>query len=98
MPDHLLLPERISVPSRRQGGGGGGTPPRNPRRHGGDLERQLQRAVAVGREIRVVEGIDPGLVFKMHAVSGARLDDDDWRRRGLTLLGDTEDWTYFVLS
>ena len=98
MPDHLLLPERISVPSRRQGGGGGGTPPRNPRRHGGDLERQLQRAVVVGREIRIVEGIDPGLVFKIHAVAGARLDDNDWRRRGLTLLGDTEDWTYFVLS
>ena len=98
MPDHLLLPDRVAVPTRRQGGGGGAAPSRNPRTHGGDLERQLQRAVTVGREIRVVEGIDPGLVFKIQAIPGARLDDADWRRRGLTLLGDTEDWTYFVLS
>lgn len=99
MPEHLLLPDRIEVPSRRQGGGGGaGLPPRNPRRHGETLESELRRAIAVGREIRVVEGIDPGLVFKVRAVANARLDDAIWERRGLTLLGETQDWTYFVFS
>lgn len=97
MPEHLLLPERIPLPSRRQGSAGGpGSPGRNPRRHGADLERQLQRAIAVGREIRVVEGVDPGLVFKVRATG--RIEDRDWERRELMLLGDTADWTYFVLS
>lgn len=96
MADHLLLPDRIALPTRRQGGAGGASPERNPRRHGEQLRRQLEQAIAVAREIRVVEGVDPGLVFKVRATG--RLEDNDWRNRGLTLLGETEDWTYFVLS
>lgn len=44
---------------------------------------------------RILEGVDPRLVFKFSA--STRLDDDQWRRRGLQLLGDTEDWVYFVV-
>lgn len=96
MADHLLLPDRISLDSRRQGSAGGGPPSRNPRSHGRRLGQQLERAIAVAREIRVVEGVDPGLVFKVQA--SGRLGDEDWDRKGLVLLGDTGDWTYFVLS
>ena len=97
MPDHLLLPERITLGSRRQGGGGGpGTPPRNPRRHGEDLQERLGRARERARPIRVIEGVDPARVFKIRA--RGRIGDPTWSGKDLEFLGETEDWTYFVLS
>lgn len=40
----------------------------------------------------VVEGVDPRAVFKMRAATRLSVE-----ARGLTLLGDTTDWTYFVV-
>jgi hypothetical protein len=83
--------------SRRQGPAGGpGSTPRNPRQHGQRLRRELDRAIERARPIRVVEGVDPGLVFKVQAKG--RITDDTWTARGLAFLGETGDWTYFVLS
>ncbi len=97
MADHLLLPERIALASRRQGPAGGpGSPERNPRRHGRRLEREIQDAVAAARPVTVIEGVDPGLVFKVRA--SGRITDETWGHRQVALLGDTDDWTYFVLS
>lgn len=99
VPDHLLLPERIPLESRRQGGGGGpGSQPRNPRRHGGQLKQRLGRALERLRPIRVVEGIDPARVFKVRVRASARITDATWTGKDLQFLGETEDWTYFVLS
>lgn len=94
MPLHPELPPRRELGSRRAGGGrGGGTPTRNPRRHGQSLSDQLANAVALRR---LDVGVDPDLVFKMRATGG--LDLDMLARRGVTALGETADWTYFVLS
>jgi Subtilase family len=92
--DHLLLPEPQRLEERRQRGGGGNTPPRNPHQHGTRLRNEFDAVPAVLPR-RVVEGVDPRRVFKFAA--SARIDDDQWRRRGLQVLGDTEDWTYFVV-
>src|SRR5437879_1923409 len=95
MPDHLLLPDRVLVPSRRQLGGGGRPPSRNPRRHGQRLRQRVQAAtVAAGRV--PVEGVDPGLVFKIKA--RGRIEPSALETRDLSLLGETREWTYFVFS
>lgn len=97
MPDHLLLPERIPLGSRRQGSGGGpGTTSRNPRRHGEALKQQLGRTLEQLRPIRVIEGVDPANVFKISA--RGRIGDPTWSAKDLQFLGETADWTYFVLS
>jgi hypothetical protein len=96
MSDHLLLPDRIALSSRRQGGGTPPRPTRNPRRHGQQLSREVGQVVAVATRIRVVEGVDPGLVFKVRATG--RITDETFANRGLTFLGETHDWTYFVFS
>lgn len=94
MSDHLLLPERRLLDSRRQGASGGpGSLPRNPRRHGENLHSQLTAAL---RPIRVVEGVDPARVFKVTARS--RVTDQTWSAKDLQFLGETADWRYFVLS
>lgn len=94
MPEHLPLPARVELTSRRAGGGGGPTPPRNPRQHGRNLQGGLDAAVAVPRPS--VEGVDPDLVFKLAATT--RISDETLAARELTLLGESEDYTYFVLS
>jgi hypothetical protein len=95
MPEHLLLPQRILVPSRRQLGGGGRPPERNPHRHGARLQRRFTEAVGSIPRVQV-EGVDPGLVFKVRA--SGRIDPTAWGPRDLTLLGETREWTYFVFS
>lgn len=94
MPEHLPLPDPRRIDSRRSRSGTGapGEPP-DPRRHGGKLRGDLASARAVSATPRVVvEGVDPRLVFKIHATTRLALDP-----RGLTFLGDTTDWTYFVV-
>ncbi len=71
-------------------------PPRNPRRHGGMLEREFDASVRAARAITVVEGVDPALVFKVR--TSGRVGADDWQRRGLELLTEGADWDYVVLS
>ena len=93
MPDHLLLPDPRPVGSRRAGGGGGGAGPSRDRlRHGAHLQTQLQQIITAPR--RLDAGIDPDLVFKIRATS--RPQDGALEGRGLQMLGETRDFTYFV--
>lgn len=94
MADHLSLPPPIRHTDRRQGGGGGTTERRTPGRHGPALSRDLDAALGA-QPVQVVDGVDPRRVFKIRGTT--RLSDDDLRRRNLEFLGDTEDWTYFVV-
>lgn len=94
MPDHLPLPPRVVLRSRRAGGGGGPQAPRNPRRHGQALQAGLNAVVLV--PAAPIDGVDPDLVFKLSATT--RIEDDTLAARQLTLLGESADYTYFVLS
>lgn len=44
----------------------------------------------------MVEGVDPGLVFKLRATQ--RITDESLGSRGLSFLGETSGYTYFVFS
>lgn len=94
MPEHLLLPDPRAVGSRRTGGGGGSTPPRNRSSHGTRLRAQLQAVVAAPR--RLSTGVDPSLVFKIR--SAGRPQGNGLEGRNLQVLGETRDYTYFVLA
>ena len=93
MPQHLLLPNPRPPQSRRWSRAGGGSPNRQRGQHGAHLRQQLQNARAPRR---LNAGVDPDLVFKIRA--GARPDDSSFEGRGLQVLGETVDYTYFVLS
>lgn len=95
MADHLPLPAPLQLPSRRQGAGAPPRRDRDPGRHGRKLAAELETAAQVQRPARIIEGVDPALVFKVRA--NTRIDDAALRNRGLSFLGDTKDWTYFVL-
>lgn len=94
MPDHLLLPPPQRVGSRRTSGGGPG-PNRNRPVHGRGLQSQLAAATAAAPPRRS-GGVDPNLVFKLKA--SRRPTDSGLEGRNLELLGETADYTYFVLS
>jgi subtilisin family serine protease len=53
-------------------------------------------AVAYSSDLRVVEGVDPGLVFKLRAAHG--IAEATFTSRNLDFLGETGDFTYFVYS
>lgn len=94
MPDHLLLPPPRRLESRRASGGGGGGPSRNRAQHGRDLRTQLARVVAAPR--RIAQGVDPNLVFKIRAAS--RPSDSGFEGRNLVILGESVNYTYFVMA
>lgn len=94
MPEHLLLPEPRAVGSRRAGGGGGQSPSRERTSHGMRLRQQLEHIVAAPRRLNV--GVDPDLVFKLAAT--ARPAEGTLEGRGLQVLGETREFTYFVLA
>lgn len=97
MADHLKLPEPRKVPSRRSRTGGGTNVKHVPGTHGKKLENELTAAVAAQRPVRTEEGVDPALVFKLRTNGGvsneAKLEEAE-----LQWLGNSEDWTYFVLA
>lgn len=93
MAEHLLLPNPRQLQSRRVSGSGGGTPSRQQGQHGAHLRQQLA-AVRAPRQLNA--GIDPDLVFKIKA--GSRPEDSAFEGRGLQILGETVDYTYFVLA
>lgn len=95
MPEHLALPDPAALQSRRVRPGPR-TPRRSPRRHGEALSQSLDDAVADAREIRIIEGVDPGMVFRIR--TAGRISSEDWARRGLELLTEGEEWNYVVLS
>lgn len=94
MPRHLLLPDPHAVGSRRAGGAGSGGVKRDRGSHGAHLQQELQQVVRAPR--RLDAGVDPGLVFKIK--STARPQEGSLEGRGLQVLGETADYTYFVLS
>jgi hypothetical protein len=93
MPEHLLLPNPRPLQSRRSSPAGGGSPNRQRGQHGAHLRQQLQ-TVRAPRQLNA--GVDPDLVFKIKA--GARPEDSSFEGRGLQVLGETVDYTYFVLA
>lgn len=93
MPDHLDLPAPLRSPTRRARGGGGSLPVRSSHReHGEGLAHGLQ---AIPVRPAEVDSIDPDLVFKFSAAT--RLPDGALETQGIEVLGEDEDWTYFVL-
>jgi Subtilase family len=95
MADHLLLPVPVRLDSRRAGGGGGTPHPRSPGAHGRKLTEELNAAISAQRPVRTIEGVDPSCVFKLRATG--ELKDSALNSNELQFLGDTSDWTYFVL-
>lgn len=97
MANHLLLPTATQVGSRRAGGGGS-TPPPNRSVHGHQLRGELDAAITTAAAIprRLPTGVDPSLVFKLHA--SRRPNESLLDGRNLQLLGETTDYTLFVLS
>lgn len=93
MPEHLLLPSPRQLQSRRSSPAGGSSPTRQRGPHGGRLRQQLETA-RTPRQLNA--GVDPDLVFKIRASS--RPEDSAFEGRGLQVLGETVDYTYFVLS
>ncbi len=93
MPEHLLLPNPRPLQSRRSSPAGGGSPNRPRGQHGTHLRQQLQTARAP-RQLNA--GVDPDLVFKVKA--GSRPEDSSFEGRGLQVLGESTDYTYFVLA
>lgn len=94
MPLHLELPDRRILDSRRVPSPRGQSVERNPRRHGGRLREQLQ---AASQARRIPVGIDPDFVFKIRSASG-RLNDTALLPRGLTPLGESAEYVYFVMA
>lgn len=96
MADHLQLPP-AETPGGRRARPGPRNPPRSPRRHGGQLDAELNAALAASNEISIAEGVDPALVFRVRTVG--RLSEEQWGSRGLELLteGGSTEWDYVVL-
>jgi hypothetical protein len=94
VPEHLLLPDRTTIGSRRAAGGGGTAPVRNPRQHGAQLGAGLTNVLAARR---LDTAIDPDLVFKIRAAD-RRINDETLILRGLLPLAETTEYIYFVLS
>lgn len=96
MADHLQLPQPVRLESRRAGTGFGERPARVPGRHGRKLNEDLDQAITSMRPARTIEGVDPAYVFKIRAAGP--LQESALRGSGLQFLGDTKEWTYFVLA
>ncbi len=94
MPEHLVLPEPRRLPSRRADGSGGAGPARQPSSHGAHLRQQLRASTQPPR--RISQGVDPALVFKLRA--DARPAEGAFEGRGLEVLGESVDYTYFVFA
>lgn len=94
MAQHLILPDPRRLPSRRASGAGGGGHQRQRGQHGRHLRQQLQQVVAAPSRLNA--GVDPSAVFKIRAA--ARPDDSAFENRGLQVLGETVNYTYFVLT
>jgi hypothetical protein len=93
MPEHLGLPDPLRSPTRRAAGGGGRIPVRESRaEHAAHLTQGLEAIPVRPSEL---DSVDPDLVFKFNSAS--RLSEGLLQNLGIDVLGDNEDWTYFVL-
>lgn len=87
--DHLQLlrlPERMP---RRKTGGGGPPPAREPGGHSRRLTTELDQAVAVQRQRRRPDTVNPSLILRVQ-MSGPMLEEE-WAKVGLTVLSSDED-------
>lgn len=87
--DHLQLlrlPERMP---RRKTGGGGPPPVREPGGHSRRLTTELDQAVAVQRQRRRPDAVNPALILRVQ-MSGPLLEEE-WEKVGLTVLSSDED-------
>src|ERR1700749_2435849 len=96
MADHLRLPSPRAIPSRRAGGGGGQTEKKTPGTHGRKLKEDIAAATTANAPVRIKEGVNPAQVFKIRTAGG--VDDGKLESSEFQWLGNTSDWTYFVLS
>lgn len=95
--DHLPLPPGRTLPTRRLPGNA--APNRVVRRfqHGPELAEQLDVIeAALPPDIAEDEQSDARVVLKFHAAT--RLPEGPLNRLRLSRLGESDDWTYFVLS
>lgn len=97
MADHLKLPQPRKVPTRRSRTGGGTPEYRVPGTHGSKLKEELASAVEAQHPVRTQEGVDPALVFKLRTKGGFK-SESKLEEAKLQWLGNTADWTYFVLA
>ena len=94
--DHLRLVRLPEQLERRKRPGGGGAPARDPGRHSGRLQAELDAAVEEQQRRRRPEFVDPSLILRVR-MDGMTLEED-WERLGLTVLSTDEDKTLVLFA
>lgn len=89
----IRLPEQFE---RRKTGGGGRPPDRDPAGHSRRLRAELDEAVAVQRQRRRPDVIDPSLILRVQ-MTGSLLEEQ-WEQLGLTVLTSDIDRTLVLFS
>lgn len=89
----VRLPEQLE---RRKTGGGGRPPNRDPADHSRRLRAELDEAVAVQRQRRRPDVIDPSLILRVQ-MTGSLLEEQ-WEQLGLTVLSSDIDRTLVLFS
>ncbi len=89
----VRLPEQLE---RRKTGGGGRPPERDPADHSRRLREELDEAVAVQRQRRRPDVIDPSLILRVQ-MTGSLLEEQ-WEQLGLTVLSSDIDRTLVLFS
>lgn len=93
MPDLPHLPlRRVQYEAPRKKRQGHGSPPqRDYQRHGDTLQSQLEGALQEFIRRPPPQGINPELILRVKLVGN--IDEESWRRSGLTLVGQAEEKT-----
>ena len=94
--DHLQLVRLPEQLERRKHGGGSGPPPRDPGNHSVKLRDELDAAVAVQRQRRRPEFVDPSLILRVQMTGAPMLEQ--WEQLGLTLLSSDADRTLVLFA
>ncbi len=95
MPDPLPLPPPVPVESRRRLGGQREPVPVDRRTHGRELQNSLDAAESIAGAASD-EDDDAPIVLKL--AGNTRLETGPFRGLHLEALGETPDWTYYVLT
>ncbi len=98
MPDlpHLPLRRVDYLAPRKKRRGFGSIPPRDFRRHGEEIQNQVQDALQELTRRPPPRGINPALILRVKLAG--HVDEDTWRRSGLTLVGKSEEKTLVLFS
>jgi hypothetical protein len=81
--DHLPL-KRLEGVLERRTHGFGRAPVRDAKQHGARVQKDIEDTVSAFTALPAVQGIDPSLILKVSVI--ANIDEDEWRRVGLTIL------------